>query len=173
MVYYVKIAPVYPEVNRLNTLYLTSCKMESGTEGNKSQYQWAVSYKALQEWFYPTKNALCVSAQLDDRAFQNSYIQSADLSGDFPVKVKLTDPDFFRIYRFHFLEGSPFTASDLASRLCTAVITDELSRRLFGTTEGGGGTFVPVGLYRLPRVRRDSFRKLSDAEFLFASLFAL
>lgn len=24
MVYYVKIAPVYPEVNRLNTLYLTS-----------------------------------------------------------------------------------------------------------------------------------------------------
>ena len=49
MVYYVKIAPVYPEVNRLNTLYLTSCKMESGTEGNKSQYQWAVSYKALQE----------------------------------------------------------------------------------------------------------------------------
>ena len=136
MVYYVKIAPVYPEVNRLNTLYLTSCKMESGTEGNKSQYQWAVSYKALQEWFYPTKNALCVSAQLDDRAFQNSYIQSADLSGDFPVKVKLTDPDFFRIYRFHFLEGRPFTASDLASGLCTAVITDELSRRLFGTTEG-------------------------------------
>lgn len=105
MVYYVKIAPVYPEVNRLNTLYLTSCKMESGTEGNKSQYQWAVSYKALQEWFYPTKNALCVSAQLDDRAFQNSYIQSADLSGDFPVKVKLTDPDFFRIYRFHFWRG--------------------------------------------------------------------
>ena len=29
MVYYVKIAPVYPEVNRLNTLYLTSCKMET------------------------------------------------------------------------------------------------------------------------------------------------
>ena len=52
------------------------------------------------------------------------------------MKVKLTDPDFFRIYRFHFLEGSPFTASDLASGLCTAVITDELSRRLFGTTEG-------------------------------------
>lgn len=32
LVYYVKIAPVYPEVNRLNTLYLTTCKMESGTE---------------------------------------------------------------------------------------------------------------------------------------------
>ncbi|ADV44048.1 ABC transporter permease [Bacteroides helcogenes] len=136
MVYYVKMAPVYPEVNRLNTLYLTSCKMESGPEGNKSQYQWAVSYKALQDWFYPTKNALYVSAQLNDVAFSNSYIQPADLSGDFPVKVKLTDPNFFRIYRFRFLEGNPFTASDLASGICTAVITDELSRRLFGTVEG-------------------------------------
>jgi len=136
MVYYVKIAPVYPEVNRLNTLYLSSCKMVSGPEGNQSQYQWAVSYKALQDWFYPTKNALYVSAQLDDRAFQNSYIQPADFSGDFPVKVKLTDPNFFRIYRFRFLEGNPFTASDLASGICTAVITDELSRRLFGTAEG-------------------------------------
>nr|WP_302830720.1 ABC transporter permease [uncultured Bacteroides sp.] len=136
VVYYVKIAPVYPEVNRPNTLYLTSCKMESGTEGNKSQYQWAVSYKALQDWFYPTKNALYVSAQLNDAAFSNSYIQPDDLSGDFPVKVKLTDPNFFRIYRFRFLEGNPFTASDLASGICTAVITDELSRRLFGTAQG-------------------------------------
>ncbi len=136
VVYYVKIAPVYPEVNRLNTLYLTSCKMESGPEGNKTQYQWAVSYKALQDWFYPTKNALYVSAQLHDMAFSNSYIQPANLSGDFPVKVKLTDPNFFRIYQFRFLEGNPFTASDLASGICTAVITDELSRRLFGTVEG-------------------------------------
>lgn len=136
MVYYVKIAPVYPEGNRLNTLYLTSCKMESGTEGNKSQYQWSVSYKALQDWFYPTKNALYVSAQLDDRAFGNSYIQPADLSGDFSVEVKLTDPNFFRIYQFRFLEGNPFTASDLASGINTAVITDKLSRRLFSTAEG-------------------------------------
>lgn len=49
--------------------------------------------------------------------------------------VKLTDPAFFKIYSFQFLEGSPFTASDLASGISTAVITDDLARRLFGTTE--------------------------------------
>lgn len=136
MVYYVKIAPVYPEVNRMNTLYLTSCKITAGTEGNRSEYQWAVSYKALQDWFYPAKNALCVSARLDDRMFGNSYIQPADRSGDFPVKVVLTDTHFFRIYQFRFLEGSPFTASDLTSGISAAVITDELSQRLFGTVEG-------------------------------------
>lgn len=136
LVYYVKIAPVYPEVNRLNTLYLTTCKMESGTESNKSQYQWAMSYKALQDWFYPIKNALCVSAVLNDMTFQNAYVQPADFSGDFPVEVKLTDPNFFQIYRFRFLEGNPFKESDLVSGICTAVITDDLSRRLFGTVEG-------------------------------------
>ena len=47
----------------------------------------------------------------------------------------LKDPAFFKIYSFQFLEGSPFTASDLASGISTAVITDDLARRLFGTTE--------------------------------------
>ena len=35
-----------------------------------------------------------------------------------------------------FLEGNPFTESDLQSGIRTAVITDDLARRLFGTTEG-------------------------------------
>lgn len=34
------------------------------------------------------------------------------------------------------MEGNPFKESDLVSGICTAVITDDLSRRLFGTVEG-------------------------------------
>lgn len=139
VVYYVKLAPVYPEVNRMNTLYLTSSSFEKGTEGNKSVYQWAVSYKALQDWFYPIKNAVVVSARLDNNMAGNSYIQPADRSGDLKVRLRLTDPNFFRIYSFHFLEGKPFTVSDLESGICTAVITEELARRLFGTAEGAVG----------------------------------
>lgn len=81
------------------------------------------------------ENALVVSAELHNDLSENSYIQPADRSGDFPVMVKLTDPAFFKIYSFQFLEGSPFTASDLASGISTAVVTDDLARRLFGTTE--------------------------------------
>ena len=58
--------------------------------------QWAVSYKALQDWFYPVENALVVSAELHNDLSENSYIQPADRSGDFPVMVKLTDPAFFQ-----------------------------------------------------------------------------
>lgn len=136
VVYYVKIAPVYPEVNRMNTLYLTNASFKQGTGDHTNNISWAVSYKALQDWFYPVKNALVVSAELNDDLSDNSYIQPADRSGDFPTMVRLTDPDFFKIYSFNFLEGKAFTASDLASGICAAVITDELARRLFGTTEG-------------------------------------
>ena len=80
VVYYVKLAPVYPEVNRANTLYLTSARFQTGGEGHKNSYQWAVSYKALQDWFYPQKNAVAVSAALLNDMTENSYIQPADLS---------------------------------------------------------------------------------------------
>lgn len=139
VVYYVKIAPVYPEVNRMNTNYLLSARFTSGTEGHQSSFNWSVSYQALQDWFYPLKNAEVVSATFNDDMAHNSYVQPTDGSGEFPVGVKLTDPAFFRIYAFRFLEGKPFTDSDLESGICTAVVTDDLARRLFGTTEGVTG----------------------------------
>ncbi len=132
IVYYVKIAPVYPETNRKHTLYLDASQFKK----EKRSYQSGVSYRALQEWFYPLKNASAVSAALMDNMSENSYIQPADRSGDFEVAAKLTDPEFFRIYSFYFQEGKAFTHSDLESRIHTAVITEDLARRLFGTAEG-------------------------------------
>ena len=136
IIYYVKMAPVYPEVNRLNTLYLTASRFEKGPKGDQRVVQCGVSHQALQDWFYPLKNARVVSASLEDGMSYDSYIQPADRSGDFPVSPLLTDPAFFRIYAFRFLEGTPFTDADLASGIRMAVITEELSRRLFGTAEG-------------------------------------
>ena len=133
VVYYVKLAPVYPEVNRANTLYLTSASFHSDKE--KMTYQSGLSYQALQEWMYPLKNVVEVSAVIDYGMETPAYIQPADLSGDFSVALKLVDPAFFRIYSFRFLEGNPFTDSDLASAIHTAVISDDLARRLFGTTK--------------------------------------
>ena len=133
LVYYVKLAPVYPEENRANTLYLTNASFHSDKE--KMTYQSGLSYQALQEWMYPLKNVVEVSAIVDYGMETPAYIQPVDLSGDFSVALKLVDPAFFRIYSFRFLEGNPFTDSDLASGIHTAVISDYLARRLFGTAE--------------------------------------
>lgn len=130
VVYYVKLAPIYPEENRKNTLYLTHVSFKS----EQNMYQSALSYRALQEWIYPLKNVVAVSARFSNA--MDYYIQPADRSGDFRPALKLVDPAFFRIYALQFLEGHPFTEADLASGIHTAVISDDLARRLFGTTEG-------------------------------------
>lgn len=132
VVYYVKLAPIYPEENRKNTLYLTHVSFKSEQESRT--YQSALSYRALQEWIYPLKNVVAVSARFSNA--MDYYIQPADRSGDFRPALKLVDPAFFRIYALQFLEGHPFTEADLASGIHTAVISDDLARRLFGTTEG-------------------------------------
>ena len=108
IIYYVKIAPIYPEENRDKILYLSNIRINVLPSSN---YQSLASYKALKEWFYPVKNAVAVSASYDYGSTAD-YIQPSDQSGDFPVQVKYTDPAFFRIYPLRFIEGRPFTQAD-------------------------------------------------------------
>lgn len=131
-IYYVKLAPVYPEENRGRTLYVTNVNCSDG----RSSYGYSFSYQALRDWLYGLEEAETVSASYAHTFIQTCYIQPADRSGDFHPVTKLTDPQFFRIYPLRFIEGAPFTASDLESGLKRAVITDDLARRLFGSTEG-------------------------------------
>ena len=133
VIYYVKLAPVYPEENRSNTLYLTNAMFHS--EKEKSNLNAGLSYRALQEWIYTLKNVVAVSAHLGSGMSGAGYIQPADRSGDFRPALKLVDPAFFRIYPLRFVDGNPFTDSDLESGIRTAVISDDLARRLFGSTE--------------------------------------
>ena len=133
MIYYVKLAPVYPEENRGRTLYLENAKFTDGEQTS----QWALSYSALQDWALHFENAEVISAEYSSWGLSESaYIQPADRSGDFHPQIKLVDPNFFRIYAFRFLEGSPFTEADLQSGIRTAVISNDLARRLFGKVEG-------------------------------------
>lgn len=133
IVYYVKIAPIYPEVNRNRTLYLSnSCFVNKAEKG---QNQWGYSLLAVKEWFYPLKNAVAVSAEHTSWS-EEDFVQPFDNSGDFQVKKRDVDPAFFRIYDFRFLEGKPFTEADLESGICVAVISDRLARRLFGADHG-------------------------------------
>ena len=133
VVYYVKLAPVYPEVNRGNTYYLSGTSFERNKDGHFQSWSYAYSYRALQEWFYPLKNAREVSASTFGAV---KYIQPSDRSGDFAVQIVETDPAYFRIYAFRFFEGQPFTQADLESGIRKAVITDKLARRLFGEEKG-------------------------------------
>ena len=137
IVYYVKRAPVYPEVNRDRTLFMELAREKVGTSTNMSPW----SLKAVKEWFYPLKNAEVVSAEIKN--YGNEFIQPMDGSGDFKIYTKYIDTNFFQVYDFRFVEGKPFTEADLQSAIPTAVITDAMARRLYGDATGAvGKTFT-------------------------------
>ena len=161
LIYYVKIAPIYPEVNRGRTLYIQTISFKK----DGSQWQNAASYQAVKEWFYPLKNAQAVSASLMDQRSENSYIQPEDRSGDFKVKTQFVDPAFFRIYEFSFYEGGPFTEAEWQGGLPVAVITDVLAKRLFGTTTGVVGRRFSMNFveYRVGGVVRAASYLMSDS----------
>ena len=123
--HYIRVAPVYPETNRAETWVLKSVTVQRvKTRGSGS---WQSSHQLVRDWWYPMQEAEQVSAvynswELDD------YIQRENLGSELNVKVKYTDPAFFRIFQFSFLAGKP-------------VVGEDLARRLFGTTEVVGKTF--------------------------------
>ncbi len=131
IVYYIKIAPIYPEYNRGGTSYLTNVQFSKG-EGNGVQH-WAFSYNAVRDLFYPLENAEAVSAIYTYFWDSFGYVQSETSAGEIETLYKPVDPAFFRIYSFEFLEGKPFTHADFDSGIRVAVITEELAQKLFHT----------------------------------------
>ena len=131
VIYYVKIAPVYPEYNRGRTMYFSSIKCTQ--EGRMSSS--SLSYQAVQELVAPLKHYELYSLS-ESVATNDNYIQPDDRSGDFAVYPRCVDTNFFRLYNFEFIDGKPFTDADQESGLRAAVITSDVARRLYGTAEG-------------------------------------
>lgn len=61
IVYYVRLAPVYPETNRARTLTIKSAKMTKGESCSSSN----ISYPLLDEWLYSLKDAEAVTGIWD------------------------------------------------------------------------------------------------------------
>jgi putative ABC transport system permease protein len=128
---YVKLAPVYPEVNRAHTSSLTNAWFDK--EGRT--LSWSVSYKFVENYLRNLKHADLVTAEYTSTHDGEDYVQLAD-GLDFPVEARYTDTEFFRLYAYQFLEGKPFTRQDLEAGAHQVVISDRLAQRIYGTKEG-------------------------------------
>lgn len=138
IVYHVRLAPVYPEMNRNRTLVLQSAKMEHEGSSQSS----GVSHALLNDWLYPLESAETVTGIY--RSYGTQYIQPAHGAEEVPAMVKYTDENFFRVFPLRFLEGKPFTEADRRSGIPHAVLTDSYARQLFGTTEDVVGRTVSL-----------------------------
>lgn len=90
VIYYVRLAPVYPEERRGTTLYMGGLKL-SQTFDNGGWAWWTngYSHRAVTEWFRPLEDAAVVSGYYN--AWSGAaYVQRPDGREDEPVKVRLS-----------------------------------------------------------------------------------
>lgn len=163
VIYYVRIAPIYPEVNRDRTLYLdlVRCVKPDSTSSAMAN----LSYRGLDEWIYRLENVEAVSAK-------KGGTMAVSVNGDnrsMDAEASYTDVDFFNIYEFDFIEGSCFSEADFNSGIKRAVIAESLARKLFGTAEGvtgrefmgDGEVYTVAGVVKSPsRLTRSSFAEV-------------
>lgn len=138
VVIYLDIAPIYPDTNRDNVYYLEQSSFKSKTE--RSRRMSAYSYQAVNEWFYPLKNAKVVSAEHES---VNLIIKQDNKN--YEIRGRYTDVNFFDVYHYKFIEGKPFSKADFDGELKKAVISDKTAEALFGTTTRAVGKTVKIG----------------------------
>jgi len=143
IVYYIKLAPIYPEVNRMRTVYFEGIEIRDDRHGLFTHY----GGKAFEEWFqnspnieYCTPTRLAAGTGKIEKNCHAYVVKNKDEYID--VIQNLTNADFFKIYEYEFLEGRPFTRQEVKAKEHVAVISDGLAERLFGKGVNAVGRMV-------------------------------
>lgn len=139
IVYYVRIAPVYPETNRDRMLVIKTVQMVKEDHMQAS----GLSYAMLNEWLYKLKSAELVTGVYNPWG-NSSYVQQTETEEEIPVQVKYTDENFFGVFPLTFLDGKPFTEADRRSGIRNAVLTESYARKLFGTIQDVVGKVISL-----------------------------
>lgn len=142
IIYYIKIAPVYPEMNRNRTMIAKSLKLEYPEKGGMSSSGY--SYPFVKEHLYTLTTAEAVSAT-PSLWGEFPVVELSDNKGILPVSVKYVDDKFWKVFTFTFISGKPFTEADFQSGIRTAVISSSIANTLFGTNDATGKYFTLNG----------------------------
>ena len=128
-----------PETNRDRMLLMhwISIQYKNNLHGTSTS---PMSWKTIREVFKDLETAEAVSGFT---IFPMSMLVSLQASSDrMSVDVQQTDADFWKVFEFSFLAGRAYDETDFDSGLPRAVISEDVARRLFGTTDVAGRTFL-------------------------------
>lgn len=132
----VKMSGYSPESARDRMLYIYGTSAISKDETNRNNG--AMSARIVRECLYTLQKPEAVSASFtEERAIS---LPARRLFKEY--QVRYTDPGFWRVFDFAFLQGKPFTEADFNSAIPVAVISDVLARQLFEGEEPIGRTIV-------------------------------
>ena len=107
IVLYVRLAPVYPEINRDRTMYVSTLTVGDSTSTSQS----GLSLNAVNEFIAPLEGIECYTVVISDNI--SGIVKLPSGRGRIQVKALATDANFFKVYGFDFIAGTPFTYADV------------------------------------------------------------
>lgn len=136
MIQQTRVAPYAPESNRDRFLYTNGFMVcsEDGRMTSSSRH----SLLALQEIYgnLETPERMTVFST----SFNDMEV-SVDGVAPFMIDTRMTDEEYWRVFDHTFVDGHPYTAADATVKPAVVVITESVSRRLFGTEKSAGREF--------------------------------
>jgi putative ABC transport system permease protein len=148
IVYHIKTADMAPEVNRSRMLVTIGGAAKS--KDGKNTYNASLSYRTLRECFYNLETAECVTAFPDFTRLKyyigDVYISRPGSRDKYPALPGVVDANYWKVFRFTFVKGQPFSEGDFISGVNRAVLTERLARNLFGSEEAIGQTILFNGI---------------------------
>ena len=130
-----KTANIAPEVNKTRTMYINYSKETQKNRNNVIGNP--VSGKLYKQYLSQLETPESISLQ--SRRVDRIY--SVKNNEDIEANIMSTDPVFWNIYKFSFLEGKPFSEEDFQSGIPSAVISNSTAKKLFGKESPIGKEF--------------------------------
>jgi putative ABC transport system permease protein len=152
-------APLPPEVNQDRSLYITRARMF----GDQAGWGSAAGFQLLDKNARNLPGVELLSIYSDIQTIY-TYPRGQKIG----IELKRTDSEFWRILRFDFIEGGPYSTSDVEQARFVAVINRTVRGKLFGTAsavgrtiDADGRTFHVIGVVEdVPRLRDHPFAEM-------------
>lgn len=138
IIYYIKIADVYPETNRSRTLIALTSHMQ-GKDNPEENITSGFSYQIVRNCFYQLKGAETVSAMMSPN---EGMVQKTGSKQKIYVITKAVDTNFWKVFSFSFLFGHPFSETDFTSGLPKVVLSEDIARKIFNKSNVVGETII-------------------------------
>lgn len=157
IVLYVRLAPVYPEINRDRTMYVSTLTVGDSTSTSQS----GLSLNAVNEFIAPLEGIECYTVVISDNI--SGIVKLPSGRGRIQVKALATDANFFKVYGFDFIAGTPFTYADFETGRPCAVVSDRMAIELYGNVDDAMGKEVDMDTnkFRIVGVVREASSAMS------------
>lgn len=132
------IAPFAPETYRDRMLIFRYAGLQS-LLNEHWQSNGSVSYKTAKACFKEMTVPEAVSIM---NCFSETMLAAKPAGEMVSCSVLQADDDFWKVFKFDFLSGKPFDRANFDAGATKAVVSEDIARQLFGTSEVVGKTFL-------------------------------